>query len=75
MPFLDGKYDRGTLATMHRALEGAWREVELAVGGSAADFADLHKIMELKIEAAAKAGERDGGCLKRLAFSVVDGMC
>ena len=43
MPFLDGKYDRETLVTMHRALEGAWREVELAVGGSAADFADLHK--------------------------------
>ena len=30
MPFLDGKYDRETLATMHRALEGAWREVERA---------------------------------------------
>ena len=59
MLFLDGKTVRPSTTT-HRALEGAWREVELAVGGGAADFADLHKIMELKIEAAAKAAERDG---------------
>jgi hypothetical protein len=37
MPFLDGKYDRETLATMHRALEAAWREVEIAVGGRGGD--------------------------------------
>ena len=74
MPFLVGKYDREILATMHRALEAAWREVELAVGGSAADFADLHKIMELKIEVAAKAGERDGTRLTRLALSAIEGM-
>ena len=35
--------------------------------GNTEYFAELHKMMELRIEAAVKAGERDGACLKRLS--------
>jgi hypothetical protein len=50
---------------MHRALEGAWREVELVAGANAAHLTGLHKIMEPKIVTAVKEGKRDEACLKR----------
>jgi hypothetical protein len=56
---------------MTRALDAAWEEVEAVARDKADSYAALHAIMELKIMAAVKEGERDLGCLTRLALETI----
>ena len=56
---------------MTRALDAAWQEVGIVPGGEAIDGAALRRIMALKIMAAVKDGERDLGCLTRLALEAI----
>jgi hypothetical protein len=56
---------------MTRALDAAWQEVETVARGDACDRNTLRRIMALKIMAAVKEGERDLGCLTRLALEAM----
>ena len=55
---------------MTRALDGAWKHVETVAADEASNAA-LRRIMALKIMAAVKEGERDLGCLTRLALEAI----
>jgi hypothetical protein len=66
MPFPADCYDSETLALMTRALDAAWREV--VTRDQVADRAGLHTIMEIRIMAAVRNGERDPAHLKQLAL-------
>jgi hypothetical protein len=56
---------------MTRALDAAWQEVETIGRDEAIKCAALRRIMALKIMAAVKDGERDLGCLTRLALEAI----
>ena len=64
-------YGPHKLALMTRALDGAWQEVETVARDDACDRNTLRRIMALKIMAAVKEGERDLGCLTRLALEAM----
>jgi hypothetical protein len=53
---------------MTRALDAAWQEVDAVARDEASSCSALRTIMALKIMAAVKEGERDLGCLTRLAL-------
>jgi hypothetical protein len=56
---------------MTRALDAAWQEVGIEAGDEAINGAALRRIMALKIMVAVKDGERDLGCLTRLALQAI----
>jgi hypothetical protein len=64
-------YGPHKLALMKRAIDAAWQEVETTARGKADSYTALRTIMELKIMAAVKEGERDLGCLTRLALEAI----
>jgi hypothetical protein len=64
-------YGPHKLALMTSALDAAWQEVETIVRDDASTCNTLRRIMALKIMAAVKEGERDLGCLTRLALEAI----
>jgi hypothetical protein len=64
-------YGPHKLALMTRALDAAWQEVEAVARDEASNCTALRRIMALKIMAAVKEGERDLGCLTRLALEAI----
>jgi hypothetical protein len=64
-------YGPHKLALMTRALDAAWQEAETVARDDAINRAALRRIMALKIMTAVKDGERDLGCLTRLALQAV----
>jgi hypothetical protein len=64
-------YGPHKLALMTRAFDAAWQEVEAVTHDEASKCSTLRRIMALKIMAAVKEGERDLGCLTRLALEAI----
>jgi hypothetical protein len=56
---------------MTLALEAAWQEAETEGRHESTSCAALRRIMALKIMVAVKDGERDLGCLTRLALEAI----
>jgi hypothetical protein len=71
MPFPRECYDLETLDLMTRALDAAWDEVELGGIGKVVDPPGLRTVMEVRIIAAVRDGERDFERLKQLALEPV----
>jgi hypothetical protein len=69
--FPNEHYGPHKLALMTRALDAAWQEVGIVVSDEAINGAPLRRIMALKIMVAVKDGERDLGCLTRLALQAI----
>jgi hypothetical protein len=64
-------YGPHKLALMTRALDAALQEVETVARDDARYCNTLRRIMALKIMTAVKEGERDLGCLTRLALEAI----
>jgi hypothetical protein len=64
-------YGPNALALMTLALDAAWQEAETAGRYETISCAALRRIMALKIMVAVKDGERDLGCLTRLALEAI----
>jgi hypothetical protein len=71
MPFPRECYDLETLDLMTRALDAAWDEVELGGISKVVDPTGLRTVMEVRIMAAVRDGERDHARLKELALEVI----
>ena len=66
MTFPTDYYGPYKLALMTRALDAAWQEAEAVARDEAGNCTTLRRIM-----AAVKEGERDLGCLTRLALEAI----
>ena len=64
-------YDLETLDLMARALDAAWDEVDLGGMSKVVDPPGLRTVMEVRIIAAVRAGERDPERLKELALEAI----
>jgi hypothetical protein len=71
MPFPRECYDLETLDLMTRALDAAWDDVELGGISKVVDPPGLRTVMEVRIMAAVRDGERDPERLKELALEPV----
>jgi hypothetical protein len=72
-----GYYDRETIALMTRAIDIAWREIELSRIPNDPLLVAIHTAMVRQIMAAVKNGERDLTRLKLAALSAIrrPGLC
>jgi hypothetical protein len=64
-------YDLETLDMMTRALDAAWEEVDLAGLSKVVDPPGFRTVMEVRILAAVRDGERDPERLTELALEAV----